>query len=745
MNSPQSQTVEHQPLPVRLRGDLIVAQTGTNQNPLWTVKDPISERFFQLRSADYFVFQHLDGETSLAEIQSLYHASHAPRHLSEEQVLNFVQRLASQGLVLVDKFGLSSTIANRSRRLKSSERKQKLSSVLAIRFRGIDPDRFLERLLPSVRWMFSPLAVLLSILLLCGAVMIACAESETISREMPRFSTFLQSGKLFWFLAIIAGIKVLHELGHAFACKRFGGECHELGVLLLAFTPCLYCNVSDAWLLKNRWHRIAISGAGMYVEVVIASICTYFWFWSVPGTLHTVCLYVMVISSFSTILLNGNPLLRYDGYYILSDWVGVVNLRSRSQGLVGSWLTRLFFGIRTADPLRGERCSKLFLGVYGLLSGLYMWVVVFAILWMLYQFAKPYGLEVVVVALGVVILSQRIVGLLTRLLTSVKVLHKQGRLRMLRVGITMGIAVACLYGIAMFEFPRRLRAPCIITASQSRPVFVSAAGSVEFVNLAPGTSVKEGDVLARLNNPELQFELLKLQGKVEQQKKRIDLLTQRQVTDLAAAAELPSALASLLDFQAQQRNKQTELERLTLKAPQSGLLIPPEIVPSPQSKEPEFQRVGQPFEASNEGAWLEPGTMLCRVAETVEEDATALKYDALVYFEQSEAVLLAPGMSVCFTTSQTAGQMIVGEVVKIAAQPIETVPPILLRLNLIPFEANQNGKLRPASPIHEVRVRINGNTRFALGQTGQAVVHLESETILASTLRLLRQTFTFDL
>ncbi len=745
MNSPQTQFAETRPLPVRLRTDLIVAQTGTNQNPLWTVKDPISERFFQLRAADHFVFQHLDGKTSVAEIQSRYYASHAPRHLTEEQVLNFVQRLFSQGLVLVDKFGFSSSIANRASRLKSSARKQKLSSILAIRFRGIDPDRFLNKLMPFVSGFFSPVCLLFSLTLLFGAMMIAFAEYETIYRELPRFSTFLQSGRLFWFIAVIACIKVLHELGHAFACKRFGGECHELGVLLLAFTPCLYCNVSDAWLLKNRWYRIAISGAGMYVEIVIASICTYLWFWSVPGALHTVCLYVMVISSFSTILLNGNPLLRYDGYYILSDFVGVPNLRSRSQGLVRAWLARLFFGIRTIDPLRGQSGSKIFLGTYGLLSGLYIWVVVFAILWMLYQFAKPYGLEAAVVVLGAVILSQRIFGLLTGLRTYVKVLHNQGRLRMIRTGIATTVAIACVYGILMIELPRRLAAPCIIEASQSSPVFTSTAGRVKFINVDPGTSVKEGEPLARLNNPELQFELLELQGTVQQQQKRIKLLEQRQVNDLSASAELPSAQASLLESQEQLRTKKTELERLTLTAPQSGILIPSDVTQLPQSNDPEFLRVGQPFEASNEGAWLEAGTMLCRVAETSEDDATILNYDAVLYFDQAEVVLLAAGMPVRLTTSQTAGREFIGEVVEIAAQPIESVPPILMGLNLIPFEADQDGRIRPAKPIHEVRVRIQGGNKFALGQTGQAVIRREPETILASTLRLLRQTFTFDL
>ncbi len=112
--------------------------------------------------------------------------------------------------------------------------------------------------------------------------------------------------------------KVIHEFGHGLTCKHFGGECHEMGVMLLVLTPCLYCNVSDSWMLPNKWHRAVIGAAGMYVELVIASICTFVWWFSEPGLLNQLCLSTMFVCSVSTVMFNANPLLRYDGYYILS-------------------------------------------------------------------------------------------------------------------------------------------------------------------------------------------------------------------------------------------------------------------------------------------------------------------------------------------------------------------------------------------------------------------------------------------
>ncbi len=147
---------------------------------------------------------------------------------------------------------------------------------------------------------------------------------------------------LLWLLATIGCVKVLHELGHALACKHFGGQVPEMGVLLLVFVPCLYCDVTDAWRFTSKWQRIVVSAAGMMVELVIASLATIVWWYAQPGLVQLVALDVMIVSTVHTLAVNGNPLLRYDGYYILSDLVESPNLWQRSRdalsNLAGHWL-----------------------------------------------------------------------------------------------------------------------------------------------------------------------------------------------------------------------------------------------------------------------------------------------------------------------------------------------------------------------------------------------------------------------
>ncbi len=195
--------------------------------------------------------------------------------------------------------------------------------------------------------------------------------------------------------------KILHEFGHGLSCKHFGGECHEIGVMFLVLTPCLYCNVSDSWMLPNRWHRAAIGAAGMYVELVLASICTFIWWFTEPGPINYVCLNVMFISSVSTIMFNANPLLRYDGYYILSDILEIPNLRQKASTILNRKLGKWCLGLEEPeDPFLPQRKQWLF-ATYTVASAIYRWVVMFSILYFLNKVFEPYGLKVLGQAIAI--------------------------------------------------------------------------------------------------------------------------------------------------------------------------------------------------------------------------------------------------------------------------------------------------------------------------------------------------------
>jgi putative peptide zinc metalloprotease protein len=186
-------------------------------------------------------------------------------------------------------------------------------------------------------------------------------------------------------------VKICHEFGHGLSCKKFGGECHEMGLMFLVFTPCLYCNVSDSWMLPNKWQRVFIGAAGMYVELILASIATFLWWFSEDGMFNFLCLSVMFICSVSTVVFNGNPLLRFDGYYILMDILEIPNLRQKATEILKRWFQKNCLGLELQEnPFLPHRNRFLF-GIYTIASFVYRWVVAFSIIMFLNAVLKPYG------------------------------------------------------------------------------------------------------------------------------------------------------------------------------------------------------------------------------------------------------------------------------------------------------------------------------------------------------------------
>ncbi|MEQ9068033.1 MAG: hypothetical protein RLO18_14970, partial [Gimesia chilikensis] len=131
-----------------------------------------------------------------------------------------------------------------------------------------------------------------------------------------------------WF--VLGAAKVVHEFGHGLSCKHYNGECHGMGIMFLVFSPCLYCDVSDSWMLRNKWQRIIIGGAGMYIEVIMSAIAVWIWWFTKPGLLNHLALNLFFISTVTTVIFNANPLMRFDGYYMMSDLLEIPNLRQKA-------------------------------------------------------------------------------------------------------------------------------------------------------------------------------------------------------------------------------------------------------------------------------------------------------------------------------------------------------------------------------------------------------------------------------
>ena len=726
----------HTPLAVRMRPDLQIFPQPGGERPAWVVKDPIAMRYQRLGEAEFTILQWLDGRVSLDQVREKFAARFAPQQLSRQQLHQFLGRLHRQGLVLAESTGQHETLLQRWTVHRRWEWFQRAIGILAIRFRGADPTRLLDALYPRVRWMFSRGFLALCLLLVAAAGGLALVRLDQVAARLPELAAFLRVQNLLWLAVAVGAVKVLHELGHALACRHFGGECHELGLMLLVFTPCLYCDVSDCWTWSQRGRRMAVAAAGMGVELVLAAVATFGWWFSQPGWLNQMCLNVMLLCSVNTLLFNGNPLLRYDGYYLLSDWWNAPNLAAQSRALVRGAVVSFFLGVPLDEPLDLPAGRRGRFAVYALASTLYSWCVVGGIVLVVYQFLEPRRLELL--AGGAVLLVA--VGLLTSpVVYAVGLLRDpllRHRIRRGRLAGSTGLALAILAALLTFPWPCRVTAPWVVEADGARHVFVSVAGRLA-ATTAPGTRVAAGQSLARLEDPDLARELIRLSGQREEWGRRLKSLEARQAVSSAAAVQIPATRESLADLERRWQERSQDAQRLTLTAPIAGVVLPPPRVPESDDEQALPTWSGTPLDEQNLGGWLDSGTLLCQVGDPA-------RFRAVLTIDQADIESVRPGQRVWLQPNQLPGMWLAGSITEIAQLDEDASSERFER------PADSAGKSTGGGQATAVRYQAlaqldDGDQRLLLRTAGRARIVVSPQPVWRRVFRYLARTFSLPL
>jgi putative peptide zinc metalloprotease protein len=725
---------------LRRRGDLVVNRQVYQGQAWWVVKDPISLHYFRFRPEEYALLEMLDGRTSLDQLKEQFEARFPPRRITVDELSRFIATLHRSGLVIGDRPGQGPQLFERRRQRIWREWMAWLSNIMSMRFRGIDPDRILERLDPWFGWLFAPPAIAAALVFVASAVLLVLVNFDTFRAKLPEFHQFFAAGN--WlYLAVALGVtKILHEFGHGLSCKHYGGECHEMGVMLLVFTPCLYCDVSDSWMLPNKWKRAAIGAAGMYVEVIIASIATYLWWNSHPGVFNKLCLDVMFVSSVSTILFNANPLLRYDGYYILSDVLEIPNLRQKANTILGRLASRWCLGIKQQeDPFLPQRNLGLF-ALYAVASSVYGWVVTASIFLFVWNVFKPYRLEV----LGQLLAFGAVWGLVIRPLQGMikffKVPGRRDEVKSANVAVTAAVAAAVIGGIALIPLPQRVWCPVELRPRGEETVYVSVPGTLAELRVRPNADVRKGDELARLVNVDLDLEIADLEGKERQYESRLKSLERERFSDPAAGLEIGTVEESLAGVREQLARKRQDRSELVLVAPRDGVVLPPPSVKRQDDRAgmlPAWS--GHVLDESNLGAMLQEGTVLCLVGDPD-------RFEAVMVVDQTEVEFVTAGQPVDLKLDSFAWQTFRGTVDQLAESHIEAGSE---RLSVkaggqVPTETDASGREIPISTSYEALMTLDDpEAVFTPGMRGTARIQVGSRTLGQWLLRLLWQTFNF--
>ena len=726
------------PLPLRMRADLTVHPVRYGRRRFWGVKDPVSLRYFHLCDEEYAILQMLDGVTSLETIQTEFERRYAPSRLRLEQLQSFLGDLHGRGLVVVDAPGQDGVLLQRRQRYRRRKWLQAASSILAIRFRGIDPEPLLCRLYPSLRWLFSPACFVLCLLAVLAAAVLAVVQFDTLTARLPEFHIFFSAQNIVWLAVAIAIAKVLHEFGHALTCKHFGGECHEMGIMLLAFTPCLYCNVSDAWMLPNKWHRIAIGAAGMCVELVLAAVCLFLWWCSEPGLLNSICLNLVFVCSVSTLVFNGNPLLRFDGYYVFADLVEVPNLRQQAGLLVRNALARWFLGIDLAVERMLPQHLRGLLAAYGVASALYRCFVIVAILWFVSQVLQPYGLQVLAHAVTLVVLGGFLLVPLWQLAGFFRNPVRSRDMNRRRLLIRGGLAAAGVVAALALPWPHRITAPAVLEPKDARHVYVSAPGQL-IERVAVGDTVQSGQLLARLEDLELRLEVEKLRGQSGQLRLHLSHLKRQQVTDPSAVAEIPTVEEKLADIDDRLRQRSRDLEQLTLTAPAAGTVLPTSPRPASSSSLGLPTWSGTPLDERNMGCYLERGTLFCRIGDPE-------RLEAVLAVDQTDIDCVRAGQLVRVQLEALPGQVLSGTVSEIARMDLQVASQELAAHDDFTTRASPHGLPRPTNAAYQVRVSLDEHrVRPQINSSGRAKIHVAPRSWGVRLYRYLRYTFGLEL
>ncbi len=725
---------------LRKRGDLDVTRQVYQGQAWFVVKDPISLHYFRFRPEEYALLEMLDGDASLERLKDDFEARFPPRRITVDELARFVATLHRSGLVIGDRPGQGPQLFERRRQRKWKEWVAWISNVMALRFRGIDPDWLLEKMNPWLGWIFSPAAILAGLAFAASALLLVLVNFETFRSKLPEFNQFFAAGN--WlYLAIALGVtKVIHEFGHGLSCKYYGGECHEMGVMLLVFTPCLYCDVSDSWMLPNKWKRAAIGAAGMYVEVVMAAVATYLWWNSHAGVFNQICLDVMFVSSVSTILFNANPLLRYDGYYILSDVLEIPNLRQKANSILGRIASHWCLGIKQPeDPFLPQRKLGWF-ALYAVASSLYGWFVSLSIFLFVWNVFKPYRLQV----LGQILAGAALWGLVIRPMQGmIKFLQVPGRrdeVKAVNLISTTAVAGVVAAAIALIPLPQRVWSPAELRPRGEETVYVSVAGRLEEILVKPDEEVSRGQKLAVLSSLELDLEIAELEGRKQQSESRLASLQRERFNDPAAALEIGTVSETLKSLAEQLERMRKDREELVLVAPRDGVILPAPAVPDrpdPGGRLPGW--TGHSLDEKNLGATMTPGTVFCLVGDRQ-------LFEAVMVVDQSEVEFLKRGQPVDLKLDAFPYQTFRGQVEQIAETHIEAGSE---RLSVkaggqVPTKTDESGRETPISTSYEALMTLEDPAgTFTPGMRGTARIKVGSRTVGSWLLRLLWQTFNF--
>jgi putative peptide zinc metalloprotease protein len=564
-----------------LRPDLQVTRATNRGEAVYVVFDPISFQSHRLTLDDYAVVARITSDRTLAECFETCVRDGLLGRDSEGQFFGFVKQLGSLGLLTMESH-TPKELYDRRVRAENAARKSQILGFLFLTIPLSNPDKFLDRTIGRFRILFSTPVVIAWLIAMVVAISIIVARWDLFWQPL---NGLLAAKNLVFIWFAFVGLKIWHELGHGYACKLFGGRVPEMGCKLIVGMPLAYVDASSAWSFPRRRDRMIVMLGGMYFEMLLTVPATIIWAYWPHTMIGSFAHQIVFMAGIATLLFNINPLMKFDGYFILSDALGIPNLRARALHEVKRQLKTHMLGIPALRSTASSRRERTVLITYGIAATLYGWMLMISIAGLIATRLLLVGIVLAGFQLGSSI-YRGVVDLYRYLWHDEEAAAVRGRAKF--VGCVLAIGVPGL--VAFCPVPSSQYVLGLVTASKLTHVRVATPGFVESIIHPVPDSVATGQTLVKLRNVDVETELSS--ARLGELAARQAMHMMRQSAPADEARQLQIAIASVANRVVVEQTR----EELTLTAPHDGRLA--SILPR--------QRVG---------AFLQTGDVIASIAK----------------------------------------------------------------------------------------------------------------------------------
>lgn len=468
-------------------------------SPTYVIHDPLTGIFHKIGWREATVLKRLRKDQTLNSIANELQAQTA-LNVSPEEVKALCEDAERKGLTVDSQVRPARELHSIAETKKTKPAKWLMHHYLYFRVPLFDSDDFLNRALPWARLLAAKPALFIYSLFACLGLFFLSQHFERYMATFPHFFG-TRDGLIAYILTIIV-LKIAHEFGHAFVAKHYGLRVPTMGVVFMVFAPVAYSDVTDAWRLRRRKDRLAISLAGIKVELVIGALAMAFWGLTQQGPLNSICFLLSSTTLVSTFIVNLNPAMRFDGYYILSDLWGIDNLSKQSSDFTKWFLRRVLLGLHVPCPLTApKRKKQVQMVIYSIYAWTYRFFLYLSIAVIVYyKFTKTLGIILLILEIQILILRP----ILEELKTLIK-MRSQMTFNM-KMSLTLTVILLTV-GWMVWPLPRTREAPAVLLPARSQVVYTPNGGMIKETAAKRGQRIKKGDVLAQLESESLDTEI----------------------------------------------------------------------------------------------------------------------------------------------------------------------------------------------------------------------------------------------